>query len=707
MVAQWIIDQIGEPPEKPPTDPEAYASFPHADKERWREWNRKEDELIQRGFAEGKSLTDLGYSNAPDQGKSKFSQYGEGGFFMQNGANADLNWRYDWGKGRKYNIATSDQKWNENNPNGVAISESEWQGYRDMKGAQKGGVTDYSQYAGGERMKSDVRYGHFTKDPKSGLMFNIGHGDPNNPSTWQWKDKFSKDVSAPGGTNVQELLTIAGGPGGAVSPEGGGGMGGYGGYGEGGMSQDDLAAQFGLARSMESYGQKEAYNSYLRGMAGSLLGVKFDTENGGYSQVDPNAPPDPNDPASRESSWMQFMAPQLEQLGGDMEAQIERAKREGRPQDIQKIIQSGYQQKASLRDQMGQTVLQTLSAPDPYSELPGYLGQAGAQLDIANMDNATRMSLGLGDLDLRRYQGDQQHELGMSDLQLREALGYGNLDLQRELGQGSLEMQGKGQELQRELAQMGDKTSQRGQDIQKELALLGYAQQDKQGDQAFYGNLGQSGISLLGGLLQPGGLLNSKGGTGGTGGGGAGGNTGIFGGVGNFLGSKGGGALAGAGVGTATGGSLLGSGLGGALGSAFGPLGSLAGGWLGGKVGNVLKKVPVLGKLFSDITTKEDILPYYSGLDELRQMEPISYTYSHEMYGSTEDRTAGVAAQDLIEVLPEAVSVDLETGKMQVDYSKVLMTTVNATKELADELDKLQASLASKYPKSKSRRKKA
>lgn len=111
-------------------------------------------------------------------------------------------------------------------------------------------------------------------------------------------------------------------------------------------------------------------------------------------------------------------------------------------------------------------------------------------------------------------------------------------------------------------------------------------------------------------------------------------------------------------------------------GNLFGGLGGILGG--GGALAT---------KLFSDAATKEEVKPYTPGLSALKKLKPVSYTYNEKAEDLAGEKAVSVVAQDLEKVLPDAVTKRAD-GLRMIDLAKVLMTTVNAVKELDRKIEK-------------------
>jgi hypothetical protein len=105
----------------------------------------------------------------------------------------------------------------------------------------------------------------------------------------------------------------------------------------------------------------------------------------------------------------------------------------------------------------------------------------------------------------------------------------------------------------------------------------------------------------------------------------------------------------------------------------------------------------------SDIRTKEDVAEYKTGLQEIAQLNPVSYKKNGK-YGTIRDgRTfIGLVANDAREVMPEMVSLadhivddDGEMrnpdGVLALDATPLIYATVNALKELKSRVERLEA----------------
>ena len=117
-----------------------------------------------------------------------------------------------------------------------------------------------------------------------------------------------------------------------------------------------------------------------------------------------------------------------------------------------------------------------------------------------------------------------------------------------------------------------------------------------------------------------------------------------------------------------------GTGLLGGLGGLFGGGG---GGITGGGTGGDIQAGLQLAALFSDERVKENVKPVENALDKVSQLNGYSYNY---IGNEPQNRNGGIMAQDLAQVLPDAVSEI--NGIKFVRYDAVVGLLVEAVKEL-------------------------
>jgi len=90
---------------------------------------------------------------------------------------------------------------------------------------------------------------------------------------------------------------------------------------------------------------------------------------------------------------------------------------------------------------------------------------------------------------------------------------------------------------------------------------------------------------------------------------------------------------------------------------------------------------------YSDIRLKEDIRPIAGALSKVEQLRGVTYTRND--LADTARRYGGLIAQDVQQVLPEAVTDN--AGALSVDYNATIGLLVEAIKELKAELETLKA----------------
>ena len=91
---------------------------------------------------------------------------------------------------------------------------------------------------------------------------------------------------------------------------------------------------------------------------------------------------------------------------------------------------------------------------------------------------------------------------------------------------------------------------------------------------------------------------------------------------------------------------------------------------------------------YSDRNLKENIEPILNAVEKVQQLNGV--TYNRNDLEDTTKRYAGIIAQDLQAVLPEAVEGD---SILRVDYNATIGLLIEAIKELQVQIDKLKAKL--------------
>jgi hypothetical protein len=90
--------------------------------------------------------------------------------------------------------------------------------------------------------------------------------------------------------------------------------------------------------------------------------------------------------------------------------------------------------------------------------------------------------------------------------------------------------------------------------------------------------------------------------------------------------------------------------------------------------------------MYSDIRTKSDVLPIPDALERVGRLR--GYTFIKNG-GDETRRSCGLIAQELLDVLPEAVHAHPESGMLTVAYGNVVSLLVNAINELKAQVDTL------------------
>ena len=84
-------------------------------------------------------------------------------------------------------------------------------------------------------------------------------------------------------------------------------------------------------------------------------------------------------------------------------------------------------------------------------------------------------------------------------------------------------------------------------------------------------------------------------------------------------------------------------------------------------------------------TLKENIQPIENALDKVSKIRGVTFNY----IDTPDKRVPGVIAQELQEVLPEAV-YETENGKLAVRYDNTIALLLEAIKELKKEVEELK-----------------
>jgi len=94
----------------------------------------------------------------------------------------------------------------------------------------------------------------------------------------------------------------------------------------------------------------------------------------------------------------------------------------------------------------------------------------------------------------------------------------------------------------------------------------------------------------------------------------------------------------------------------------------------------------ILSAPVSDISVKINILPIRYGLNEILQMQPVWFEYINEYKNYGEGRQNGNIAQQMADIIPEAVFTTELTGKMGINYDQLHAVYIKAIQELNEKL---------------------
>jgi hypothetical protein len=102
--------------------------------------------------------------------------------------------------------------------------------------------------------------------------------------------------------------------------------------------------------------------------------------------------------------------------------------------------------------------------------------------------------------------------------------------------------------------------------------------------------------------------------------------------------------------------------------------------------------------LTSDVRLKTDIKPLEgSSLEKVKQLTAKTYLWKDDLMGKGDKREIGLIAQEVAEVVPEAVSkMSSDADTLGVAYTQLVPLLVEAVKELSAKVESLEAQLLSK-----------
>jgi hypothetical protein len=93
----------------------------------------------------------------------------------------------------------------------------------------------------------------------------------------------------------------------------------------------------------------------------------------------------------------------------------------------------------------------------------------------------------------------------------------------------------------------------------------------------------------------------------------------------------------------------------------------------------------------SDESLKENIRPIGYGINEIMQMNPVWFEFKDEFKNYGETRQNGNIAQEMVEIIPEAVFTTPKTGMMGINYEQLHAVYIKAMQEQQAIIDSLIA----------------
>jgi hypothetical protein len=98
----------------------------------------------------------------------------------------------------------------------------------------------------------------------------------------------------------------------------------------------------------------------------------------------------------------------------------------------------------------------------------------------------------------------------------------------------------------------------------------------------------------------------------------------------------------------------------------------------------------VLSAPVSDISVKKNISTIGYGLKEINKMNPVWFDFIDEYKNYGEGRQNGAIAQEMAEIIPEAVFTTPSTGKMGINYDQLHAVYIKAIQELEARIKQLE-----------------
>lgn len=98
----------------------------------------------------------------------------------------------------------------------------------------------------------------------------------------------------------------------------------------------------------------------------------------------------------------------------------------------------------------------------------------------------------------------------------------------------------------------------------------------------------------------------------------------------------------------------------------------------------------------SDISVKENIISIGYGLNEILKMNPVWFDFIDDYKKYGEGRQNGMIAQEISNVIPEAVFTTPSTGKMGINYDQLHAVYIKAIQEQQSQIEELKALILAK-----------
>ena len=95
----------------------------------------------------------------------------------------------------------------------------------------------------------------------------------------------------------------------------------------------------------------------------------------------------------------------------------------------------------------------------------------------------------------------------------------------------------------------------------------------------------------------------------------------------------------------------------------------------------------------SDSRMKTNVADWNTGLDKINALRPVSYNWNEASGLNTADLNVGLIAQDVINVIPEAIGHNTNTDTYTLIERPILMALVNAVQALSTQVTDIQTRL--------------